>query len=110
MLTTKTSTVRLRVWAGVGQDTFFNSDHASSTKRRIRSTWVQSRATDWNGRRGRTRTDNHWFWRPELYQLSYAPPDRRYFASLWRVWRRSRGQYFMNSIRFGSFFLSLRVV
>src|SRR5437667_10645030 len=75
MLTVNTSTVRLRVWAAVGQETFFNSDHASSMKRRIRCTFVRSRATGWDGRRGRTRTDNHWFWRPELCQLSYAPPD-----------------------------------
>src|SRR5688572_4832511 len=38
---------------------------------------TQSPRTIWRaGRRGRTRTDNHWFWRPELYQLSYAPSGR----------------------------------
>src|SRR5450432_4431614 len=43
-------------------------------------------------------------------KLSYAPPLDRYFASRWRVCRRSRGQYFRSSSRFGSFFLFLRVV
>src|SRR4029078_11719586 len=37
-LTAKTSTVRLRTCSRVGQETFFNSDHASSMKRRKRLT------------------------------------------------------------------------
>jgi hypothetical protein len=45
-----------------------------------------------------------------LCQLSYTPAIAGYLASRWRVCRRSRGQYFMSSIRFGSFFLFLRVV
>src|ERR1700690_577270 len=43
-------------------------------------------------------------------KLSYAPPLDRYFASRWRGCRRSRGQYFRSSSRFGSFFLFFRVV
>src|SRR5579862_22521 len=31
------------------------------------SSWVRMMGGD--GRRGRTRTDNHWFWRPELCQI-----------------------------------------
>src|SRR3954463_16287111 len=108
-LTTKTSTVRFRVCTRVGQETFFSSDHASSRKRRIRSTALAS--VQWSGRGDRTRTYNRWFWRPVLCQLSYTPAGPRgYFASRWSVCLRSWGQYFISSIRFGSFFLFLRVV
>src|ERR1700687_2515317 len=73
-LTMNTSTVRLSVCWRVGQETFFSSDHDSSRYRRKRwITWVMpsSLGTDvgGDGRRGRTRTDNHWFWRPELCQI-----------------------------------------
>src|SRR3990172_6167950 len=76
----KTSTVRLRVCSRVGQVTFLSSDQASSRKRRKRvksDSSVDGNGGGAVGRRGRTRTDNHWFWRPELYQLSYAPVSHR---------------------------------
>src|SRR5215213_1422318 len=74
-LTTNTSTVRLRVCSRVGQVTFFNSEYASSVKRLRRRngfTWDLPRLMG-SGRRDRTRTCNRRFWRPVLYQLSYAP-------------------------------------
>src|SRR6478672_7486887 len=73
-LTTKTSTVRFRTCSLVGQETFFSSDHASSRKRRMRSTALALLAE--GGRGDRTRTYNRWFWRPVLCQLSYTPTDR----------------------------------
>ena len=46
-----------------------------------------------------------------LYQLSYTPTDTaRYFVSRCRVWRRSRGQYFISSRRPGSFLLLFLVL
>jgi hypothetical protein len=46
-----------------------------------------------------------------LCQLSYTPVEPEcYFASLWRVCLRQRGQNLLSSIRFGSFFLFFRVV
>src|SRR6266571_9070955 len=83
-LTTKTSTVRLRVWASVGQVTFLSSDQASSMlrrrdapRRRMRSTIGRSFPCDavriGGGRGDRTRTYNRRFWRPVLCQLSYTP-------------------------------------
>src|SRR4029079_17164650 len=62
-LITKTSTVRLRVCSRVGQVTFFNSDHASSRKRRRRRnrfTFSLPRSV-LGGRGGRTRTCNRRF-------------------------------------------------
>src|SRR6266480_2254272 len=118
-LTAKTSTVRLRVVGSVGQETFFSSDQASSMKRRTDPSEARirskvdcfSRSLSWNGRGDRTRTYNRRFWRPVLCQLSYTPAlTDRHLASRWRVWRRSRGQYFMSSILFGSLLLFLRVL
>src|SRR6185369_13089493 len=50
MLTAKTSTVRLRVWANVGQDTFRSSETASARKRRIRFTRSFQPFKVWQGR------------------------------------------------------------
>ena len=43
-------------------------------------------------------------------KLSYAPVVNDYFASRWAVCRRQRGQYFLSSIRPGSFFLFFSVL
>src|SRR5512136_2714074 len=59
-----------------------------------------------SGRPGGTRTPNHRFWRPGLYQLSYWPSrDSNYFTSLCSVWRRQNLQYFLTSRRSVCFFL-----
>jgi hypothetical protein len=50
MLTANTSTVRLRVWASVGQDTFRSSETASAMKRRILVTWSYQPFEVWQGR------------------------------------------------------------
>src|SRR5438105_6572938 len=78
------------------------------------------RQTPETGRGGAIRTPDRRFWRPLLYQLSYAPvragPTQykedasAYLVSRCEVCLRQRGQNFLISSRSGSFFLFLTVV
>src|SRR3990172_5341572 len=69
---TNTRIVRLRTCMRVGHVTFFNSDQASSRKRRSRLTRFAFDVVG-DGRGDRTRTYNRRVWRPVLYQLRYTP-------------------------------------
>src|SRR5476651_2624952 len=82
---TTTMMVESRSSARVGQAAFFSSSIISTKKMRVLRNGFFMAGT---GRRGGNRIPNQRFWRPLLYQLSYAPVGRVGWKGLRR---RSRG-------------------